>query len=196
MSDPYDVLGVAKDADTATIKRAYRKHAQRTHPDKGGDGAQFSQLASAYELLTDAKRRLHYDRTGETNGRTDQQMMNEIAGLVLATIDQTPDIERCDVMAIAQNAVRKCRGELQQQQRQTIARIDKRERAIKRIRAKRPDDLLLVMLNAQVAKERQEQERLTDQFAGLNRILELLVTYSYDVDAAGLYMGFVTGSTA
>jgi curved DNA-binding protein CbpA len=198
VSDPYDVLGVARDADTATIKRAYRKRAQRTHPDReGGDEEAFAAAASAYALLSDPKRRLRYDRTGEEKVEVgEQQILQEMAGLIMATIDQAPSVEHHDVLFIARRAVQAKRKELEQQRQSSLRHIEKRERAVKRIQSKRPHDLLLVMLNAQVAKERQERERLNDQFDLINRMLELLDAYSYDVDAAGLYMGFVTSSTA
>ena len=54
--DFYKVLGVAKDADQATIKKAYRKLARENHPDsKPGDKAaeeRFKQVAEAYDVLS------------------------------------------------------------------------------------------------------------------------------------------------
>ena len=62
----YDELGVDRSADTATIKRAYRKKAIKAHPDAGGDPAQFQALALAYEVLSDEEKRARYDETGAT----------------------------------------------------------------------------------------------------------------------------------
>ena len=63
--DFYKVLGVAKDADQATIKKAYRKLARANHPDsKPGDKAaedRFKQVAEAYDVLGDAAKRKEYD---------------------------------------------------------------------------------------------------------------------------------------
>jgi molecular chaperone DnaJ len=63
--DFYQVLGVAKDADQATIKKAYRKLARANHPDsKPGDKAaedRFKQVAEAYDVVGDTAKRKEYD---------------------------------------------------------------------------------------------------------------------------------------
>ncbi len=63
--DFYKVLGVAKDADQATIKKAYRKLARQNHPDSNpGDKAaedRFKQVAEAYDVVGDAEKRKQYD---------------------------------------------------------------------------------------------------------------------------------------
>ena len=60
----YEILGVAKDDDEATIKKAYRKLAVKKHPDKGGDPAEFQEIQRAYDVLSDEKKRKIYDRSG------------------------------------------------------------------------------------------------------------------------------------
>ncbi len=69
MSDYYDVLGVPRNADEATLKRAYRKLAMEYHPDRNngdrGAEAKFKELTEAYEALRDPKKRAVYDRYGE-----------------------------------------------------------------------------------------------------------------------------------
>lgn len=62
----YDVLGVAKDADEATIKKSHRKMALKWHPDKNLDSPedaadQFRLVQQAYECLSDAQERRWYD---------------------------------------------------------------------------------------------------------------------------------------
>jgi molecular chaperone DnaJ len=68
--DLYSALGVARGASDAEIKKAYRRLARKYHPDVNpGDASakkKFQEIASAYEVLKDAKRRKHYDLTGDT----------------------------------------------------------------------------------------------------------------------------------
>ena len=63
--DFYKVLGVAKDADAKDIKKAYRKLARENHPDSNPDDAKrhdrFKQVAEAYDVVGDAKKRKEYD---------------------------------------------------------------------------------------------------------------------------------------
>ena len=68
--DYYSVLGVSKDADGNTIKKAYRKLALKYHPDKNkGDEAaseKFKELNEAYAVLSDKEKRSQYDTFGST----------------------------------------------------------------------------------------------------------------------------------
>ena len=63
--DFYQVLGVAKDASAADIKKAYRKLARANHPDSNpGDDAKhdkFKSVAEAYDVVGDADKRTKYD---------------------------------------------------------------------------------------------------------------------------------------
>ena len=68
-TDYYQMLGVSKDADEQTIKRAYRKAAMECHPDRH-DGcpdkeARFKELGEAYAVLKDPQKRAAYDRYGK-----------------------------------------------------------------------------------------------------------------------------------
>lgn len=65
--DYYEVLGVPRNADAATMKRAYRKLAMEFHPDrnKAPDAAdKFKEINRAYEVLSDDEKRARYDRFG------------------------------------------------------------------------------------------------------------------------------------
>lgn len=50
--DPYKILGIQKDYNEHSLKKAYLKAAMKTHPDRGGTPAQFQQVSIAYTLLT------------------------------------------------------------------------------------------------------------------------------------------------
>lgn len=66
MKDPYQVLGVAKSASDADIKKAYRALAKKYHPDLAPDDKiiadKFKEVSAAYDILGDASKRKQFDR--------------------------------------------------------------------------------------------------------------------------------------
>jgi molecular chaperone DnaJ len=66
--DPYEVLGVPRDADDGEIKKTFRRLARELHPDVNRHDPEaeekFKEAAEAYEILSDAERRATYDRFG------------------------------------------------------------------------------------------------------------------------------------
>ena len=69
MRDPYEVLGVSKNASETEIKKAFRILAKRYHPDaKGGDKKRFQEISNAYDVVGDKEKRAKYDA-----GQIDEQ---------------------------------------------------------------------------------------------------------------------------
>jgi len=66
--DYYEVLGVPRDADAATMKRAYRQLAMQFHPDRNPNDPtaedKFKEATEAYTVLSDEQKRKRYDRMG------------------------------------------------------------------------------------------------------------------------------------
>jgi len=66
--DYYEVLGVARDADLAEIKKAFRRLARENHPDVNKDDPEaterFKEIGEAYAVLSDPEKRAQYDRYG------------------------------------------------------------------------------------------------------------------------------------
>ncbi|MDI9408374.1 MAG: J domain-containing protein [Candidatus Pacebacteria bacterium] len=76
MRDPYDILGIKKNATPEAIKLAYRKLVKQYHPDlHPGDKvveSKFKEISSAYEILSDSEKRQKFDR-GEIDGNGNEQ---------------------------------------------------------------------------------------------------------------------------
>ncbi len=65
MRDPYTVLGVAKGASAADVKKAFRRLAKQYHPDQSTEPRakdRFAEVGAAYEILGDEKKRAAFDR--------------------------------------------------------------------------------------------------------------------------------------
>jgi molecular chaperone DnaJ len=72
--DPYELLGVGRDASEQEVKKAFRRLARELHPDVNAHDPQaeekFKQAAEAYEILSDPQRRATYDRYGHEGLRS------------------------------------------------------------------------------------------------------------------------------
>lgn len=86
MSDLYDELGVPRDADQATIRKAYRTKASKAHPDKNQDDptakSRFQKLLAAYDVLKDEGKRQRYDETGQTEEQGGQSVEEAASDLI------------------------------------------------------------------------------------------------------------------
>lgn len=68
----YDILGISSNASDEEIKRAYRRLAQKYHPDRNKENKQveekFKEINKAYQVLSDKSKKAQYDRFGEAEG--------------------------------------------------------------------------------------------------------------------------------
>lgn len=140
MSSLYDVLGTQRHASSKEIKQAWIRRARETHPDRpGGDAAAFRRVQSAYETLSDPRRRHLYDAA---SGGSPQS--------------PDPEQQRRDARtrASAQEAARERARQDQQRRERAEQEARNRERAKRqaedRLRHERAD---------REAKERLRQER-------------------------------------
>jgi molecular chaperone DnaJ len=72
--DPYEVLGIARDASEQDVKKSFRRLARELHPDVNAHDPEaeekFKEAAEAYEILSDPERRATYDRYGHEGLRS------------------------------------------------------------------------------------------------------------------------------
>ncbi len=182
----YDTLGVKKDATQEEIKRAYRRRAQRAHPDKpGGSQEQFLAVKKGYEVLSSPERRAQYDKTGGDGSAIDQtptEAMQELARLFLSAVENL-DVDKHDLIKRCREKVRSF--EVKRVSDAAVIRrgIDKLERTLKRLKRKKKgqDFIVAVVVNA-IDKHRTaltELERVKER----HRIMEeLLDEYEYRFD--------------
>lgn len=107
MTDLYAILGVAKTASKAAIKKAFRALAKKHHPDAGGDPARFDEISKAHTILTDDVKRARYDETGDTKEPEDTITPRAINMLiaVFGSIMNEPDVLTRDPLPFMRSAM-------------------------------------------------------------------------------------------
>jgi curved DNA-binding protein CbpA len=86
----YDELAVDQDAAPETIKKAFRKKAKQTHPDKGGDPEHFKSIVRAYDILSDEEKRKRYD-AGENPEYINQPQKDRVLSTVFKIFNTVVD---------------------------------------------------------------------------------------------------------
>jgi len=82
----YETLEISVTATTEEVKKAYRKKALQTHPDKGGSEEEFKKVSMAYEILSDPDKREIYNKHGkkgiedDNSGNIDPNIIQEMFG--------------------------------------------------------------------------------------------------------------------
>jgi len=98
----YEILGIEKGADDATVKAAYRKMTKEVHPDKeGGSEEAFNMVKEAYDALKDEKSRAYYDKHGTAEKKAiDDETIDIIVNLfnTIIDVDLVPEINLLETM--------------------------------------------------------------------------------------------------
>lgn len=180
----YDVLGIARDADLAAIKAAYRKLAQAHHPDKGGDLAQFQAIQLAYDVLSNPERRRRYDENGQTdNGPSLRDEAVSRIATMLATLMEQADVERTDLIEKMREAIIDRQGKDQAMVEKLRESIDRRERALKRFRFKgNGSNLMEQIVRSEIQKRLDQIEAGEREHTLHEEMLAVLAEYSYEND--------------
>ena len=165
MTDPYETLGVEPDASADEIKKAHRRAAQRSHPDReGGDTKQFQVVTAAYQLLKDPDRRAKYDETGETGDTVGDPATDRLAQLFNMIVES----EEFDC-----NIIDKCKSHIASAVQQLKLELEKTEVKLVRLESQvgRIDtdghNLFENILNAKI-------ESLTKKITHCNAEVEIL----------------------
>ena len=185
MTNPYEILGVRRDATDEQVKAAYRRRAKATHPDSGGNPEAFSRVQKAYELLLDPVRRKVFDDTGydvELADPIDLQALIVIEKLVnQLTLDER-EPGTFDPLA-------RMRSDLSEEMRK--ARFSKRElerhasrieHHLERLEKRPATDILGSMLRARIKAISTAIGETEAKIKANERACEMLYDYTYEVD--------------
>ncbi|OWV70436.1 molecular chaperone DnaJ [Rhizobium sp. R634] len=195
MTDPYEILGVDRDADEAKLKAAYRRLAKVAHPDSGGDTDAFDNLQKAYALLLDPVRRKVYDDTGYDVEFADAAELQALVMIEKLVTDAVLD-ERApgsfDPVAVMQDSLseelRKARFSKSELERHA-SRIGLH---LERLEKQSGRDVLAHMFRARIEAIGKAVAETEAKIKAAERAADMLAGYVYDIDAPPLPEASVT----
>jgi DnaJ-class molecular chaperone len=86
--DPYHVLGVGRKAKASAVRKAHRKKAMETHPDRGGTQEAFALVQWAKDVLLDPGRRRKFDETGDADDGQPDNRASMGAGVLIQAMTE------------------------------------------------------------------------------------------------------------
>lgn len=181
MKTLYEILGVDKSADRDAIKAAYRKAAQRTHPDReGGSEAEFKKVKHAFEVLHDPERRKQYDETG-VSGDGQKETPEADANRIIQSM-----LERYIEKALCQDPLKFMRGELarvkaeqQQALRQLNKKLEKTRKLMDHLVSKTKSDTVELLIQVTLAKINREVLGSSHIVTACDVAMGILESYDY-----------------
>lgn len=185
MKDPYEILGIPKNASKSRIKAVYKKKAQENHPDKGGDKDKFVEIGMAYGLLTDDSRREKYDRTGRVDNLPPLRIraLQEVANLVTNLVgNEKVNIDTEDLVLLTklnlQNHIKKIKESAKNIRKEKV----KFERARKRLIVKKKldgEDPIINAMDAEIKMREGALQAIEQQVELKNECIRILDNYEY-----------------
>lgn len=188
--DPYEALGVARDATAEQIRTAHRRAAKRHHPDQGGDAETFDLIQRAFAILRDPAKRRIFDETGafdEQAQATLEQRARTAARLALmAVVMGAQDLVRIDLISAALQYLKVQVEGLETQRNQFERNLDRLVVARGRLRnlSDHPD-VVSNMFDAQDSDLRGAIGKVDEELRVQEAAEEILKRYSYAFEMDG-----------
>lgn len=185
MTTLYETLGVPPDAKPATVKAAWRRRSQATHPDKSnGNAEEFNRIQKAYNVLSDPLKRAEYDatgRVGEAPPLRDHalQMLEEV---VAKLMDSEVDTDFDNIIVEMETFINGQHTQVLMSQTQTHQQIKKRQKALKRLKRKQGEGLLETLLQGQIDRLEGVKKKQQHHLDVFKEGLAILKDYTYEAD--------------
>ena len=188
-NDPYEILGVSKNATPDEINAAYKKKAKSSHPDQGGSAEKFTRIKQASMVLLDPKKRKRFDEDGfaeddkpdNLTSTAMQRVVNFFINTINASMDgRGVDLNQLDLVAGANLFFDQEISSIKNNIANVKKQITQFEKAAKRIKSKRKNDMIKVMLNHHCQGLRKVVDANEQEVAVLSLAKDVLKDYSFE----------------
>lgn len=181
--DPYDTLGVDRDADDDTIRKAYKNAAKKAHPDGGGNAEAFHEVGRALAVLTDPERRKRFDETGKDEERVNlrKNEYNVLAELFDAIINHDDFTPKDNIVLLMQKLLNERLSRINEAILTVKVSRKKCKRIIKGLvrRKGKGGDALREIFNGKLHAIEESMADLQDQLSNHRKALNIVLDYDY-----------------
>jgi curved DNA-binding protein CbpA len=194
MQDPYETLGIARDASDADIKAAYRRGCSEAHPDKhGGDGRRMQEINDAYAILSDPARRARFDASGDTTprGRHMENARAILANTFARIIEQDNGAD--PIMELKAN-IAQMRSQGYADRQALSQRIRFMERKMRSLKGPEHDNFLSPVIEGKLTQMRRQLLELDSAIESFALCEEIVGKYSWSMDAETGFAAFLSQS--
>lgn len=187
----YEILGVRRGADDHAVRAAYLKKAKKTHPDQGGNAADFKEVARAYGVLGHPDKRLAYDETGreEAGPSPEDAAVAILRNLTEMVIANNHDPARTDFLKEMQGQIGQALANADQQTADIKRKVARCKSLAKRFKAKASDDLIGKIILGRIDEMQRQIAAIDGDRINLEAAKVLLAGYQYEVDPASTQAG-------
>lgn len=192
--NPYEVLQVDRDADEATIRAAFRRLSRTLHPDAGGSTSEFARLSESRDILLDAERRRHFDRSGSTEQSSVDQVSAMAREFIIQSIHQITnsfvdhaaaiDPRTRDIVGDIKRSILKQGADIRQQLEIGRSHLSFLEDMRKRFRRKKKatgENFVDLMLSAEIVRIKGQIEKAEDTVKACDRAIEIMADFDFEV---------------
>lgn len=157
--DPYEILGLNRDATPEEVAAAFKRAAKKSHPDTGGSNDEFARVTQAALVLKDPSKRKRYDEDGTIDeNRPDnkqaqamERVVNFFINSINATLDQNPgyqsvSLDQLDLVQGGRDWFNQQIGGCYEQINKVERQVKQFDRVLKRLKSKKKKDQLRKML--------------------------------------------------
>ena len=188
--NPYEELGVSRDADRETVQAAFRAEVKKHHPDRpGGDEAVFQRKKIAADILLDEARRAEYDKTGKATrtepNNDDGDAMQAIIAAIMIVIKKTEPrrVLEVDLIGAAKADLQRLVKEAAMTIHRVTLDIEIYGKLISRIKYKGPHaDFITACFTRHIEGAREARKEAEKILFIHKRALEMIEDYSMTFD--------------
>lgn len=186
MKDLYEVLGVGKNASKKEIKKAFRRMANKYHPDKNpGNPEKFIEATKAYRVLSDNEKREQYDRDGSIpeDLNVDSSAWGILCGHLIRLVSNSfVNLERTDIVFEITNSCIVEKKKVKKDLSDIDRCISRFEFVKKNLKSKKGSNILSMSISNELNKLKEIRIVTKRRLSYVERALELLENYEYNVE--------------